>query len=47
MQPRRGEAIMVDWNMIVIVAAETVGETCGVALLNRELRQQHPFVQTR
>lgn len=31
----------------IIVAAETVGEECGVALLTRELRQRYPFVQTR
>lgn len=30
-----------------IVAAETVGNECGVALLTRELRQRYPFVQTR
>ncbi len=30
-----------------IVAAETVGHECGVALLTRDLRQRYPFVQTR
>lgn len=30
-----------------IVAVETVGNECGVALLSRELRQHYPFVQTR
>lgn len=30
-----------------IVAAETVGEICGVALLSRELHQRYPFVAIR
>lgn len=30
-----------------IVAAETIGDECGVALLSRELRQRYHFVQTR
>lgn len=30
-----------------VVAAETLGNECGVALLGRELRQRYPFVQTR
>ena len=30
-----------------IVAAETIGQECGIALLNRDLRQRYPFVQTR
>lgn len=30
-----------------IVAAETVGHECGVALLARDLRQRYPFVKTR
>lgn len=29
-----------------IVAAETVGHECGVALLTRDLRQRYPFVKT-
>lgn len=34
-------------NADYIVAAETVGHECGVALLTRELRQRYPFVKTR
>ena len=30
-----------------IIAAETLGEECGVALLDRDLRKRFPFVQTR
>jgi tRNA(Ser,Leu) C12 N-acetylase TAN1 len=30
-----------------IVAAETVGEECGIALLDRALRERHPLVQVR
>jgi tRNA(Ser,Leu) C12 N-acetylase TAN1 len=30
-----------------VVAAETLGNDCGVALLPRELRARYPFVQTR
>ncbi|MEW5944339.1 MAG: THUMP domain-containing protein [Pseudomonadota bacterium] len=30
-----------------VVAAETLGNECGVALLGRELRERYPFVQTR
>jgi hypothetical protein len=30
-----------------IVAAETVGHDCGVALLPRDLRTRYPFVGTR
>jgi tRNA(Ser,Leu) C12 N-acetylase TAN1 len=30
-----------------IIAAETLGEECGVALLDRDLRNRFPFVQTR
>lgn len=30
-----------------ILAIETVGNECGLALLTRELRQRYPFVQTR
>lgn len=34
-------------NADYIVAAETVGHECGVALLARDLRQRYPFVKTR
>lgn len=30
-----------------ILAAETVGEECGVALLTRDMLKDYPFVQTR
>lgn len=30
-----------------VVAAETVGDECGVTLLTRELSRRYPFVQTR
>lgn len=30
-----------------IVAAETVGDVCGVALLSHELHERYPFVATR
>jgi hypothetical protein len=30
-----------------IIAAETLGSECGVALLPRALRERYPFVQTR
>jgi hypothetical protein len=30
-----------------IVVAETVGEECGVALLDRTLRERHRLVQVR
>jgi tRNA(Ser,Leu) C12 N-acetylase TAN1 len=30
-----------------IIVAETVGDECGVALLDRTLRQRHPLVQVR
>jgi len=30
-----------------IIAAETLGDECGVALLDRELRHRFPFVQPR
>lgn len=30
-----------------IVAVETVGDECGMALLTREMRHHYPFVQTR
>lgn len=30
-----------------IIAAETIGNECGVALLTREMRTRYPFVQTR
>jgi tRNA(Ser,Leu) C12 N-acetylase TAN1 len=30
-----------------IIAAETLGPECGVALLSRALREKYPFVQTR
>lgn len=30
-----------------IVAAETLGDECGVALLTREMRDLYPFIQTR
>lgn len=30
-----------------IVAAETVGDVCGVALLTREMRSRYPFIKIR
>jgi tRNA(Ser,Leu) C12 N-acetylase TAN1 len=30
-----------------VVAAETVGDVCGVALLTREMRSRYPFVKIR
>jgi tRNA(Ser,Leu) C12 N-acetylase TAN1 len=30
-----------------VIAAETLGQECGVALLPRALREKYPFVQTR
>jgi len=30
-----------------VIAAETLGEECGIALLPRALRERYPFVQLR
>ena len=43
-----GKFHMIDFKVAdYIVAAETVGHECGVALLTRDLRQRYPFVLTR
>jgi tRNA(Ser,Leu) C12 N-acetylase TAN1 len=45
---KEGRQLMTSFqNADYIVAAETVGHECGVALLTRELRQRYPFVKTR
>jgi tRNA(Ser,Leu) C12 N-acetylase TAN1 len=45
---RQGKTLHTDFdNPDYIIAAETVRDECGVALLARDMRERYPFVQTR